>query len=130
MEIHVVAGVLVDARGRVLIAQRLPGTHMAGRWEFPGGKLEEGEGPRQGLDRELHEELGVEVLRAEPLVKLSHRYSDRHVHLDVWLVSDYRHEPASREGQGLKWVAPGLLHREDLLEADEPIIGALLRRLG
>ena len=130
MEIHVAAGVLVNADGGVLIAQRLPGTHMAGRWEFPGGKLETGEGPRQGLDRELREELGIDVQDAEPLLKLSHRYADRHVHLDVWLVTAFRGEPQSLEGQALQWVSPEQLHRIDLLEADAPIIEALRDRLG
>ncbi len=130
MEIHVAAGVLVNADGGVLIARRLPGTHMAGRWEFPGGKLETGEGPRQGLYRELREELGIDVQVAEPLLKLSHRYADRHVHLDVWLVTEFLGEPESLEGQALQWVLPELLHSIDLLEADAPIIDALRDRLG
>ena len=130
MEIHVAAGVLVNGDGGVLLAQRLPGTHMAGRWEFPGGKLETGEGPRQGLYRELREELGIDVQAAEPLVKLSHRYADRHVHLDVWLVTEFQGEPESLEGQALQWVLPGELHTVDLLEADAPIIAALRDRLG
>jgi 8-oxo-dGTP diphosphatase len=130
MQIKVVAGVLVDDEGAVLIAQRLPGTHMAGRWEFPGGKLEEGESPRQGLKRELHEELGIQVLAAEPLVRLAHQYSDRRVQLDVWLVTRYQGQPRSLEGQALRWVAPGMLHSVDLLEADAPIIEALQIRLG
>jgi 8-oxo-dGTP diphosphatase len=130
MEIHVVAGVLVRDDANVLIAQRLPGTHMAGRWEFPGGKLEPGEIPSAGLARELREELGVEVLAAEPLLRLSHRYTDRHVHLDVWLVTQYQGVPRSLEGQALQWVLPELLHGVDLLEADAPIIEALLRRPG
>src|SRR5690606_11405069 len=75
--IHVVAGALFDAEGRVLIAQRPAGKHMAGGWEFPGGKLEAGEPARVGLGRELREELGVEVLQAEPLVAYVHAYTDR-----------------------------------------------------
>ena len=130
MEINVVAGVLVRDDASVLIAQRLPGTHMAGRWEFPGGKLESGEIPREGLSRELREELGVEVLAAEPLLRLSHQYTDRQVHLDVWLVTQYQGVPSSLEGQALQWVLPELLHRIDLLDADAPIIEALLRRPG
>ena len=130
MEIKVVAGVLVREDASVLIAQRLPGTHMAGRWEFPGGKLEAGEIPSTGLARELREELGVDVLAAEPLIQLSHQYTDRHVHLDVWLVTQYQGVPRSLEGQALQWVLPELLHGVDLLEADAPIIEALLRRPG
>ncbi|MCW8846626.1 MAG: 8-oxo-dGTP diphosphatase MutT [Gammaproteobacteria bacterium] len=130
MEIHVVAGVLVRDDASVLIAKRLPGTHMAGRWEFPGGKLEPGEIPSAGLARELREELGIEVLAAEPLLHLSHQYTDRHVHLDVWLVTQYQGVPRSLEGQALQWVLPELLYGVDLLEADAPIIEALLRRPG
>jgi 8-oxo-dGTP diphosphatase len=122
--------VLLRAGAGVLIAQRLPGTHMAGRWEFPGGKLEGGESARRGLERELREELGIQVRSAEPLLKLFHRYTDRHVHLDVWLVSEYRGEPRSLEGQALMWVPPEQLHTVDLLEADTPIIDALLNRPG
>jgi len=125
MEIHVVAGVVTDGQGRVLIAQRLPGTHMAGRWEFPGGKLEPGEAPGDGLRRELAEELGLQVLAAEPLLQLSHRYPDRHVHLDVWLVSRSEGVPRSLEGQALQWVDVAGLRRVNLLEADTPIIEAL-----
>lgn len=120
-----VAGVITDRQGRVLIAQRLPGTHMAGRWEFPGGKLEPGEAPGEGLRRELAEELGLLVLAAEPLVQLSHRYPDRHVHLDVWLVSRSEGEPRSLEGQALQWVDVAGLRQVELLEADAPIIEAL-----
>jgi len=128
MEIHVVAGVIIDTAGRVLIAQRLPGTHMAGRWEFPGGKLEPGEAPLQALARELEEELGIAVLAAERLLKLSHQYQDRHVHLDVWLVTEVRGVVRSLEGQALQWLRPQALRDVDLLEADAPIIDALLNR--
>ncbi len=123
--LHVVAAIVCDDRGRVLIAQRLAGTHMAGRWEFPGGKREPGEGRFDGLVRELDEELGIRVLRAEPLIELSHDYPDRRVHLDVWRVTDYAGMPRSLEGQALKWVEVDGLETEDILEADAPIIEAL-----
>ncbi|MBM5812341.1 MAG: NUDIX domain-containing protein [Gammaproteobacteria bacterium] len=124
-EIHVVAGVLSDAQGRVLIAQRPPGRHMAGRWEFPGGKLEAGEEPLAGLGRELGEELGIELRSAEPLLRLSHRYPDRQVHLEVWRILRYDGEPRCCDGQALAWVTPGELPAWDLLEADRPIVTAL-----
>lgn len=124
--VRVVAGALFDKQGRVLIAQRPPGKIMAGRWEFPGGKLDEGETHRQALVRELEEELGVTVLTARPLLDLSHDYSDRFVELSMWQVSDYRGEPRGLDGQALKWVAPADLPHEDLLEADRPIVAALM----
>jgi 8-oxo-dGTP diphosphatase len=123
--IHVVAGALFDEQGRVLIAQRPPGKHMAGGWEFPGGKLEPGEQPLAGLKRELQEELGIETLEATPLIAYEHGYSDRRVLLDLWLVSRYAGEPSSVEGQPLQWVMIDELETVGLLEADRPMIPAL-----
>lgn len=123
--IHVVAGALFDAKGRILIAQRPPGKHMAGGWEFPGGKLEQDEQPIVGLKRELREELGIEVHEATPLIAYEHGYSDRRVLLDLWLVSRYTGEPRSVEGQPLQWVTIDELETVGLLEADRPMIPAL-----
>lgn len=128
MRILVVAAALYDAAGRVLIAQRPPGKHMAGRWEFPGGKVGAGEAERDALGRELAEELGIEVHAAEPLMRLTHTYSDREVELSLWIVERYRGEPAALDGQALKWVAPAQLACEDLLEADRPFVAALAAR--
>jgi 8-oxo-dGTP diphosphatase len=124
-EIHVVAGTIADADGRVLIAQRPRGRHMAGRWEFPGGKLAPGEDPLIGLKRELAEELGVEVRAARPLIRLRHEYQDRRVLLDVWQVTDYDGEPQALESQALAWARPDDLPKHDLLEADRAIVTAL-----
>ena len=123
--ILVVAAALYDASGRVLIAQRPPGKHLAGRWEFPGGKVAEGEDELAALARELREELGVEVTAARPLMRLEHSYGDRDVELSLWIVERYRGTPSALDGQGLKWVAPASLGREDLLEADRPFVEAL-----
>jgi 8-oxo-dGTP diphosphatase len=125
--IEVVAGALFDAGGRVLIAQRPAGKALAGRWEFPGGKLHAGESPYAGLVRELREELGVEVHAAARLLRYSHDYPDRVVWLDMWTVSAWTGEPRGLDGQALKWVEPGRLVDEDILEADRPIVAALLR---
>lgn len=126
--LEVVAGALFDAAGRVLIAQRPPGKVLAGRWEFPGGKLARGEDAYTGLVRELREELGVEVLAAERLMRYPHEYPDRVVWLDMWIVGGWRGEPKSLDGQALKWVEPAKLDQEDILEADQPIVAALVRR--
>jgi 8-oxo-dGTP diphosphatase len=123
--IEVVAGALYDAAGRVLIAQRPPGKALAGRWEFPGGKLHEGEAAYDALVRELREELGVDVLAAARLMRYAHEYPDRVVWLDMWTVSRWRGEPHGLDGQALKWVDPARLHEEDILEADQPIVAAL-----
>lgn len=124
-EITVAAGVLCDGGGRVLIAQRPEGLHQAGWWEFPGGKLTEGESPADGLRRELAEELGITVLRAEALIDYAHSYPDRRVNLHVWLVIDYAGDPVGAEGQALRWVAVENLMDAGLLPADEPIIRAV-----
>ncbi len=126
--LEVVAGALFDPQGRVLIAQRPEGKALAGRWEFPGGKIGAGEDARDGLARELREELGVEVHDAERLIRYSHAYPDRIVRLDLWLVTSWSGEPRGLDGQALKWVRPGQLASEDILEADQPMIDALLER--
>jgi len=126
--LEVVAGALFDTEGRVLIAQRPEGKALAGRWEFPGGKIHRGEDARDGLARELREELGVEVHDAERLIRYSHAYSDRIVRLDLWLVTRWSGEPRGLDGQALKWVRPERLGFEDILEADQPMIDALLEQ--
>lgn len=123
--IHVIAGALFDEQGRVLIAQRPPGKHMAGGWEFPGGKLEPDEPPFAGLQRELQEELGVDVREAQPLIAYEHAYADRRVLLDLWLVLRFSGTPLSLEGQALRWVTLDQLESVGLLEADRPMIPAL-----
>jgi 8-oxo-dGTP diphosphatase len=123
--VRVVAAALYDERGRVLIADRPAGKHMAGRWEFPGGKVGEGETLADALARELNEELGITVSSAQPLMDLTHDYTDRRGELHMWLVTDYRGEPQSLDGQQLKWVEPARLFDEDILEADRPFIEAL-----
>jgi 8-oxo-dGTP diphosphatase len=128
--LEVVAGALFDEDGRVLIAQRPPGKALAGRWEFPGGKLHAGEEAFAGLVRELREELGVEVHAAERLIRYSHAYPGRIVWLDMWVVTAWSGEPRGLDGQALKWVPPADLRGEDILEADQPIIEALNSRDG
>jgi 8-oxo-dGTP diphosphatase len=127
-DLHVVAGALFDATGRVLIAQRPAGKALAGRWEFPGGKLQADEDPYAGLVRELREELGVEVHAAERLIRYPHAYPERTVWLDMWIVSDWNGDPHGLDGQALKWVEPARLDEEDILEADQPIVAVLSRR--
>jgi 8-oxo-dGTP diphosphatase len=123
--ILVVAAALYDAEGRVLIAQRPPGKHQAGRWEFPGGKVAPGESETQALVRELHEELGINVTASRPLMRLEHAYPDRSVELSMWIVERFSGTPRGLDGQNLRWVAPADLPHADLLEADRPFIEAL-----
>ena len=124
-ELHVLVGILQDAEGRVLVSQRLPGTHMAGYWEFPGGKRDEGETPVAALRRELAEELGIEVVDASHLIELVHEYAEKRVRLDVWRIERYDGVPQGLERQPLRWVALDELLEIGLLPADAPIVDAL-----
>ena len=126
--IEVVAGGLFDPAGRVLIAQRPAGKPLAGRWEFPGGKLLPGEEPFAGLVRELREELGIEVRAAKRLLRYSYSYPERSVWLDMWLVTEWSGEVHPHDGQALAWVEPSRLSEHDILEADAPIVEALVAR--
>ena len=118
---------MFDGEGRVLIAERPPGKHLAGRWEFPGGKVAPGESDAQALQRELGEELGVQMQAGRALMELTHRYADRHVQLCMWVVEKFRGEPHGLDGQRLKWVRTDQLAAEDILEADRPFIEVLQR---
>jgi len=109
----------------VLIAQRPSGKHMAGRWEFPGGKVAAGETDFEALQRELREELGIEMDEARHCLTLTHAYPDRTVDLSMWIVDLYRGEPVALDGQRIKWAAVAGLASEDILEADRPFVEAL-----
>jgi mutator protein MutT len=109
----------------VLIAQRPAGKHLAGGWEFPGGKLEPGEERLAGLARELREELGITIGTPRPLIRVRHAYPSREVLLDIWVVARYRGEPQGLDGQALRWCTQDELATADLLPADKPIVGAL-----
>ena len=123
---HVVAAGVMDPAGRVLIAQRPPGKHLAGRWEFPGGKLEAGEDRRAGLARELREELGITLAASpRPLIRVRHRYDYGEVLIDMWMVRGYSGEPKGLEGQALRWCTREELETVELLPADGPIVAAL-----
>jgi len=124
---RVVAAALWNRAGELLIAQRPPGKPLAGRWEFPGGKVAAGERELDALKRELREELGVEVTAARPLMRVTATYPERDIELSLWIVEAYSGQVRALDGQRLKWVAPAELAKEDLLEADRPFIEALQR---
>jgi 8-oxo-dGTP diphosphatase len=123
--LHVVAGILRDGDGRVLIAQRPPGAHLAGAWEFPGGKIEDGESAEGALRRELHEELGVDIGTVEPLISIPWRYPQKSIVLHAFRVRDFRGEPHGREQQALRWIVPEEAAEISMPPPDHPIVTAL-----
>ena len=120
----VAACALIDADGRVLIAQRPVGKVMAGLWEFPGGKVEAGERPEQSLIRELREELGIVVKEdcLAPLTFASHAYPDFHLLMPLYVCRRWEGIVEAREQQALKWVRPNDLRNFPMPPADEPLI--------
>ena len=125
---HVAAGILCDAEGRVLIAERLGGGPFQGLWEFPGGKIGNGESAAEALSRELAEELGIEVVTCASFMRLRHEYDDRIVSIEFFIVSDWVSEPVGREGQALRWVPRERLDAGELLPADVPVVEVLQRQ--
>ena len=123
----VAAIALVDADGRVLIAQRPKGKHLEGLWEFPGGKLRGGETPETALIRELNEELGIDVEHSclAPLSFASHDYGDFHLLMPLYVCRVWQGVVRAREGQQLKWVKPAKLGDWPMPPADAPLVAAL-----
>lgn len=123
----VVAAVLIDRDDKVLLAQRPEGKAMAGLWEFPGGKLEDGETPEAALARELREELGIAVDQQNfvPWTFASHSYEDFHLLMPVYLCRSWQGSPQPCEHQALAWVSVDQLERYSMPPADEPLVQAL-----
>ena len=123
----VAAVALIDADGRVLLAQRPEGKSMAGLWEFPGGKIEPGETPEAALMRELQEELGIETWESclAPLSFASHTYDEFHLLMPLFACRKWEGTPQPKEGQALKWVKPMRLRDYPMPPADLPLIPVL-----
>jgi len=123
--VEVAVGVLRRADGALLFAQRPEGKPYAGWWEFPGGKVEAGESVVEALARELHEELGIVIEQGEPLEVVEFSYPHARVRLHFLVVSRWRGEPCSREGQAFSWQQPGAVAVGPLLPASVPVIERL-----
>lgn len=124
----VAACALVDADGRVLLAQRPAGKQLAGLWEFPGGKVEAGETPEECLVRELQEEIGVvtKIACLAPLTFASHSYDDFHLLMPLYICRRFEGIAMPKEGQNLKWVRPRQMRDYPMPPADEPLIPFLI----
>jgi 8-oxo-dGTP diphosphatase len=127
----VAACALVDADGRVLLAERPAGKTMAGLWEFPGGKVEAGERPEVSLIRELKEELGIAVEEPclAPLTFASHAYTDFHLLMPLYVCRKWEGTVTAQEGQRLAWVRPNRLRDYAMPPADEPLVAHLMALL-
>jgi 8-oxo-dGTP diphosphatase len=125
--IEVVAGVIRDQRGRILLARRTEGRDLAGLWEFPGGKHEAGESAEAALTRELHEELGIDIEIGAPLIRVPQAYPDKRLHLDVHDIKAWHGSVRGLEGQALAWVPPHKLAHYPMPPADVPVVAALIQ---
>ena len=125
--ILVAAVALLNEEGKVLLAKRPPGRPLAGLWEFPGGKVDPGEDPETALIRELMEELGIEIARADlvPLTFASHAYPEFHLLMPLYLCKRWEGDIAAQENQELLWVKPDELSLYDMPPADEPLKASL-----
>jgi len=126
----VTAVALIDVDGRVLLAERPPGKHLAGTWEFPGGKVHDGETPEAALIRELDEELGISVHESclAPFTFASHTYENFHLLMPLYVCRKWNGIVTAREGQRLKWVRPAQFDDYPMPPADKPLV-AMLRDL-
>ena len=123
--VHVAVGVLLNEKHEVLVALRPEDSHQGGRWEVPGGKVEEGESIQYALNREFEEELGISVRDCTPLTQVRHDYGDKSVMLDVWCIEEFSGVPRGREGQLIEWRALSKLQEADFPKANVAIIHAL-----
>ncbi|HFD80309.1 MAG TPA: Nudix family hydrolase [Gammaproteobacteria bacterium] len=123
--LQVAAAAILNDRAEVLLALRPAHVHQGGLWEFPGGKVEPGESVQEALQREIREELGIEIRHARPLIRIPFRYPDRRVLLDVWRVDSFDGIPRGAEGQTIEWVAVEALRERAFPEANRPIVHAL-----
>jgi 8-oxo-dGTP diphosphatase len=123
--VHVAVGVVRNPQGQILIAKRPSHVHQGDLWEFPGGKIEADETRQQALQREMHEELGIDVTRIRPLIRIPYRYPDKQVLLDVWLIEAFNGTPHGKENQPIDWLLPPELWQISFPAANQPIIRAV-----
>ena len=125
---QVVAAVIHNEQGQICIAKRPAHKHQGGLWEFPGGKQEAGETPQAALKRELDEELGISVIVCEPLLRVNYDYQDKHIHLNVWQVTEFAGSAYGREGQEVTWVSLTDIRHFQFPAANQAILAKLLAK--
>lgn len=123
--IPVAVGIVINSENKVLVSLRPQSKVQGGFWEFPGGKIEQGENPEQALKRELLEEVGLSVQRARPLMQFEYDYTSRQVMIDVWQVEEFSGEAHGREGQEIAWIKLRQLGELNMLSANRPILERL-----
>ncbi|MDD8060296.1 MULTISPECIES: 8-oxo-dGTP diphosphatase MutT [Shewanella] len=123
--IHVAVGIVINTQKQILLAKRHAHLHQGGKWEFPGGKVEANESVSDALIRELKEEVNLEVSSTTEFMDISHDYPDKHVRLDIHLVTDFSGNATGMEGQQVKWVEVQSLSEYEFPEANKPILEKL-----
>ncbi len=124
-QLQVAAGIIYNAKNEILISKRLAGKHLAGFWEFPGGKIEPNETMLAALIREMHEEINIEVVEAERLTQVEFTYPEQHVVLEAWRVTKFHGEAIGKEGQEIKWVKKSDLVNYPFPEVNQQIFSWL-----
>ena len=124
--LQISVGIIRNAAGEIYITQRAADSHMAHKWEFPGGKIEAGETPEEGVIRELQEEVGIAATSLHQFDKLEYQFPDRHITLWFWMVDGWEGEPWGKEGQPGRWVAQRDLVADEFPPANVPVIEKLI----
>lgn len=124
--VHVAVGIIFDTDNKILLAKRPQHLHQGGKWEFPGGKVEQGETTSEALIRELREEVALEVASTSPLMAISYDYPDKQVYLDIHTVKSFSGQAKGIEGQLIQWATIEELKDYDFPAANQPIVEKLL----
>ncbi|MEM5504961.1 8-oxo-dGTP diphosphatase MutT [Shewanella frigidimarina] len=127
--IHVAVGVIINQDKHILLAKRLGYLHQGGKWEFPGGKVETNETVTEALIRELKEEVNLDVSNSTPFMDISHDYPDKHVRLDIHLITEFSNQAKGMEQQQIEWVSIDRIAEYDFPEANKPIVEKILAEL-